>query len=333
MNSVPVFVGLDYHSQNVQVCVLDAQGQPLLNRSLANDWQEIHAAVTAKGQVRRVAIEACCGAAELAQQLSDRGGWQVDLGHPGYMARMKQGPDKSDFTDSCLAADLTRVGYLPKVWLAPANIRELRRLVRYRQQLVDQQRDVKLRMGALLRDLRLRSQYSRWSKDWLAWVAGTDELPEHSRWIMDQHLLCLRELARQIKKTEQRLTAATADDPAVKKLLSFRGIGRVTAWALRAEVGRFDRFRTGKQLAKFCGLSPCNASTGAKQADAGLIFSGSRLLKSVLIEAAHRLRRLDPRWRELGDRLTAAGKNGSVVSPAVANRWVRWLFHQLKEVA
>lgn len=333
MNSVPVYVGLDYHSQNVQVCVLNQDGQLLLNRSLPNDWRQIHAAATARGQVQRAAIEACCGAADLAQQLIDRGGWHVDLGHPGYMARMKQGPDKSDFTDSRLAADLTRVGYLPKVWLAPAGIRELRRLVRYRQQLVDQRRDVKLRIGALLRDLRLSSPHTRWSKPWREWLAGTDQLPRHSRWIMDQHLQRLAELSRQIQQAEERLEEATAEDPAVKRLREFKGIGKVTAWALRAEVGRFDRFATGKQLARFCGLSPCNASTGTRQADAGLIVSGNRLLKSVLIEAAQRLRRLDPRWKALGDRLAAAGKCGSVVAAAVANRWVRLLFHQLREVA
>ena len=50
---------------------------------------------------------------------------------------MKSSPDKSDYSDGQLIADLTRVGYLPRVWLAPAYIRELRQLVNHRQQLVD----------------------------------------------------------------------------------------------------------------------------------------------------------------------------------------------------
>jgi len=33
MSSVPVFVGLDYHQDSVQVCVLDADGSRLANRS------------------------------------------------------------------------------------------------------------------------------------------------------------------------------------------------------------------------------------------------------------------------------------------------------------
>ena len=52
-------------------------------------------------------------------------------------------------------------------------------------------------------------------------------------------------------------------------------------------------------------------------------------LRAVLIEAAHRLARLDPKWRALAVRRRRAGKPGSLVA-AVANRWVRWLFHQVQ---
>ena len=54
---------------------------------------------------------------------------------------------------------------------------------------------------------------------------------------------------------------------------------------------RFDRFRNGKQLARLCGVTPWNASSGERQADAGFIKAGNRDLRRVLIEAAHRLRR------------------------------------------
>ena len=98
---------------------------------------------------------------------------------------------------------------------------------------------------------------------------------------------------------------------------------------MRAEIGRFDRFRSGKQLARFCGLTPRNASSGQRQADAGLIRAGNPQLRATLIEAAQRLRRTDPRWQDFSERLTAAGKSGSVATAAVANRWIRWLYHQM----
>jgi len=129
------------------------------------------------------------------------------------------------------------------------------------------------------------------------------------------------------------LAEVTADDPEVARLQEQPGIGPVTAWTLRAEIGRFDRFRSGKQLARFCGLSPRNASSGNRQADAGLIRAANPQLRATLIEAAHRLARFDPKWRTLGLRLRTAGKPGSVTAAAVANRWIRWLFHQMQPTA
>ena len=83
-------------------------------------------------------------------------------------------------------------------------------------------------------------------------------------------------------------------------------------------------------MAWFCGLSPRNASSGQRQADAGLIQAGNRQLRTVLIEAAHRLMRYDERWLKLNHKLRLRGKPGSVVAAAVANRWVRGLFHHMQ---
>jgi hypothetical protein len=52
-----------------------------------------------------------------------------------------------------ILSDLERVGYLPKVWTAPDEVCELRRVVRYRQQLVEERRAVKLRISSTLSTL------------------------------------------------------------------------------------------------------------------------------------------------------------------------------------
>jgi transposase len=67
-----VFVGLDYHSESVQVCVLAQNGKMLVNRSCRNDWRAVTSCVREKlgSQVQvQAAIEACCGAADLADEL------------------------------------------------------------------------------------------------------------------------------------------------------------------------------------------------------------------------------------------------------------------------
>ena len=325
-------VGLDYHQDFVQVCVLDEAGKVVTNTRVPNDWRRVVAAVPAGGGVQ-AALEACCGAANLADELVEQAGWSVSLAHPGFVARMKQNPDKTDFSDARLLADLLRVGYLPKVWLAPADLRELRRLVRYRQQKVNERRNVKLRIRAILRDHRLQIEEGKpWTKKWLRRLAF-DQIGGDSAWILEQHLASLQRLNGEIQEIERRLEERVADDALVRKLREQKGIGLITAATMRAEIGRFDRFRTGKQLARFCGLTPRNCSSGNRQADAGVIQAGNPQLRAVIVEAVHRLTRFDQRWLKLAHQLKRRGKHNCVVIAAVANRYIRWLHHTLQPEA
>ena len=333
MEQDKVYVGLDYHQHSVQVCVVDPEGRQLRNRSVGNSVCEIAGVAAGLGPVAGVTIEACCGAADLAEALRKEVHWPVELAHAGYVNRMKGNPDKTDYSDARLLADLCRTGYVPRVWLAPSSIRQLRSLVDHRQQLVNERRTTKVRLLSVLRENRVQlPETRRWSKNWMVWVKSVQGVGEHGRWIIDRHLVNLGRLEADIRAVEARLKETTADDPVVNALREQPGVGPVTAWMLRAHIGWFDRFKSGKHLARYCGLSPRNASSGKKQTDGGMIRTGDPYLKAVLVEAAHRLARHEDRWNALGAKLRKKGKPGSVVAVAIANRWVRWLYHQMKEI-
>jgi transposase len=334
MEQNQVYVGLDYHEHSVQVCVVNAGGVVLRNRSVGNSVCDVRRVADGLGPVGGVTIEACCGSADFAENLRREVSWPVVLAHPGFVNRMKSNPDKSDYTDARMLAELGRAGFVPPVWLAPAPIRELRSLVGYRQQLVNEKRASKVRLLSVLREHRVQhpSPIRRWTRAWMTWVKTVEGVGAHGRWIIDRHLAHLERLGDDIKLAEARLTEATREDPVVNKLLEQPGIGVVTAWMLRAQIGWFDRFKSGKQLARYCGLSPRNASSGRRQGDAGMIRAGDPYLKAVLVEAGHRLARLDEHWKSLASKLRKKGKPGSVVAVAIANRWIRWLYHQMKEI-
>jgi len=48
----------------------------------------------------------------------------------------------------------------------------------------------------------------------------------------------------------------------------------------------------------------------------------------MIIEAAHRLMRYEDRWLKLACQLRRRGKHPCVIAVAVANRFIRQLFHQ-----
>lgn len=92
----------------------------MANRKCANNWERVERLVRQHGVPQRVAIEACSGAAHLADELIVHAGWPVRFTHPGYVARLKQSRDKTDGSDARLLADLDRVGSLP-----PGSVRQV----------------------------------------------------------------------------------------------------------------------------------------------------------------------------------------------------------------
>lgn len=198
MQSIKVFVGLDYHSDSIRVCVMSDDGEELFNRSTGCDVGYVveaieNAVARTKGKrdkepcvavVQGVALEACTGSAEFARRLTEATDWTVKLAHAGAVHRLKQGPDKTDHGDAWHLANLIRVNYLPEVWLADETTRQLRHLVRYRQSLMADAKDIKLRIRSLLKEDGVREACERgaWTKAWREWLK-TVSLPEHSRWI------------------------------------------------------------------------------------------------------------------------------------------------------
>lgn len=333
MDMLPVSVGLDYHEDTIRVCVMEPDGKVRFNRDVPNDVRRVASVIQVYGQPAGVVLEACCGAADFATQLIQQTGWNVCLAHPGYVRHMKRGPDKTDAHDAELLADLLRMHHVPEVWLADSTTRQLRRLVRYREGLKAERKNVKLRIRALLREERVPApaQLSPWTKAWKAWL--TTAVPgEHAAWVMQRLLAQLEGLEIEMREAEERMAQATADDPDTQRLRAQPGIGLITAVMLRAEIGRFDRFGSGKQLARFCGVTPCNASSGRRQADAGLIKSGNSELRAALIQLAQRLPRCDAHWREMKTHLCRT-KPANVATCAIANRWLRRLYHIMKEPA
>lgn len=327
-------IGVDYHDKVVRVCILNSEGETLSNKDCANNEVAVAEHIGRYGRVESVAIEACTGSAHFADRLHCHTGWRVKLCHPGYVRRMKNNPDKSDKTDAQLIGDLNRVGYLPEVWLAPSELRDLRGLVRYRQQQVERFKAVKIRIRAILRHNRVAvpKEFGLWSKRGLEFLRGLSGLAEHGQWILSRHLKEYAAAEEELKVCLRRFEERVKGDRIVQKLLEYKGIGLITAAIMRAEIGYFGRFRNGKQLSRFCGVTPRNASSGERQADAGLIKAGNGVLKSAIIEAAQRLVRYDSEWNKFALELRKQGKPTCVIIGAVANRWTRQLLYTMREI-
>lgn len=210
----------------------------------------------------------------------------------------------------------------------------MRALVRHRHGLVQQRTQAKLRLRAALRQYRITPQDSPWTIKGKKWLLDHKNITSESLlYLLQDHYDTIEFFDKKIANVTEQMQLATTDDPVVQQLLRQPGVGVITAITLRALVGHFDRFRTGKQLAHFCGVCPLNNSSAGKTTTGGLIKAGDDVLRQVLIETSHRLIRYDEQWKTMADRLRANGKKACVIVAAVANRWIRRLFHQMGEPA
>lgn len=332
-------LGIDFHQRVARVCGMGGEGVVLFQENCDSDAAYIDKYVRwqlGAGKFRlRAAIEACGGSAKLAEELRSRG-WEVRLAHPATVARLSKHRDKTDKQDAHVLADLLRVGYLPEVYLAPERQRQLRSLVRYRQQLAKQRGQIKLRVRGLMREAHLKiREASPWTQGWVQELRERiGELGEERAWICQQLLEELTHVKNRLEAAEQRLRIAVALAPGSDRLLAQPGIGLITAAMLLAEIGDFSRFRNGKQLSRYCGLAPVNHSSGERDRQLGIGKACNGDLRRVLIEASHRLSRYVPRWRDMKMHLLREGKKRAVATVAVANRWLRWLHYEMtQEVA
>jgi transposase len=111
----------------------------------------------------------------------------------------------------------------------------------------------------------------------------------------------LSELLDRMNPTIQELTAAVEQEakkrPEVLRLMTHPGVGPLTALAFVLIIGTPERFHCGKQIGSYIGLIPCEDSSAGRQRLGHISKQGNKLLRYLLVEAAHAAVRFDPDWR------------------------------------
>ena len=111
-------------------------------------------------------------------------------------------------------------------------------------------------------------------------------LPLALRRVLSEMVEEIVELERRIKGCEHDLDALAQDIPAIALLRTVPGMGRLTATALYAVVGDPSRFRSGRHLASFLGLTPSEHSSGDRRRLGHIHKHGDTYLRTLLCHGA-----------------------------------------------
>jgi transposase len=144
---------------------------------------------------------------------------------------------KNDKVDAAILAQLLRADLLPEAWIAPAEVRQLRALLRHRASLVRLRTQLRNRIHAVAADYGYDRSASYWTGPGRGWLAEL-ELPAASREIVTDCLAVIDGLAPVIDRIDGELHTHAKADPRVKVLRALPGVGEFTALVTAAEIRR-----------------------------------------------------------------------------------------------
>jgi transposase len=232
---------------------------------------------------------------------------------------------------------------LPAVWVPDKQTRDDRELIRARLELAEKQTEVKAQVQMLLKRHGLEKPPglgSTWTVKYWGWLTALSQAAEQG-WGLRQalgsllrQLKTLREEIRQIDKPLEAMAEEERHKPIVEELRKEHGVGLLTALVYRTEIGYAGRFRRGRQVGKFSGLTPTSHESGQQNDRKGHISrQGPPRLRKILCQASWAHIRNDPRSKRLYQRLVRRNpKKKKIAIVAVMRQLAVRLWHRMRKV-
>lgn len=253
-------------------------------------------------QPNKVVIETCT-ISGWVYDLCQGQGYAVVVANPSNEAwQWRNVKRKTDKDDGLKLAKLEALGQIDPVHMPTQQMREYRRLVKYRKVLVGRVNQIKNSIRALL-DAHGKS-LSSGNKAWTQ--AGMEQLESYRksyaecsleelwRGELDVELTLLDSLWQQRARVDQQLEAMAKQDERVQRLMTIPGVGRRTAEVIATMIDDPHRFEHGRQVSAYAGLVPEQRQSGQTNRLGAITKRGSRLLRGALVEIAWMLLRYNP---------------------------------------
>ena len=281
-----IYIGVDFHARQQTICYLTTETGELVTCELKHQDKEVVRAFYAQfsGQVV-VGLEAS-GYSPWFERMLEELGCEVWLGHATEIRRRARWRQKNDRRDAELILDLMLHDEFPRLHRGAVQSREVLRMLRYRQKLIK----IRTMSKNSLQALALQAGVARRSH--LFTREGKQELTAAlmspaMQWQREHWLQLLEPLNQQVLEAMVWLKAQSKGDVEVARLRTHPGIGLLTSLCLAHTLQPVDRFRNTRKVAAYAGFDPVERSSAEHKRFLGISKAGSRLLRHLMVEAAH----------------------------------------------
>ena len=287
------YIGFDVHKKSVSYCVKTASGEMVQEGQLVARREVLRAWAAAQAQPWRGAMEATLFSAWIYDTLKPYA-QQLDMGHPARMKAITAGKKKSDRLDARTIADLLRCNLLPTCYVLSPEMRDLRRLLRYRQLVVGQSVRMQNKMAGLLMETGAPFVKAKLhGKKYFTQLLETlQEVPESVKDLLRMSRGAMEMFEASQKRLVKRLLTEPALQARVERLASIPGVGPITALTWALEIADPQRFPSIGDAVSYCGLTTAFRASAGQEQRGPISKQRNAWLQTALIEAA----KLAPRW-------------------------------------
>jgi len=317
-----IYIGVDFHARQQTICYLTTDnGELRLHELKHQNKQEVRAFYSQfEGHVI-VGLEAS-GYSPWFERLLEELGCEVWLGHATEIRRRARWRQKNDRRDAELILDLMLHDEFPRLYLPPLQSREVLRMLRYRQKLVK----IRTMEKNSLQALALQSGLAKGSH--LFTKAGQQELraavmSPAMQWQREQWLQLLEPLNQRLTETQLWLKQQSLADQRIARLRTHPGIGLLTSLCLVHSLEPVTRFRNQRKVVAYAGLEPLERSSAERIRFLGISKAGSRILRYLLVEAAHVAVRKDEELKRFYQRLAERRGRAKAMTAAARKLLIR----------
>jgi len=320
------YIGLDVHKRTVAFCEKRADGETISTGSFSTRKAGIAEWAAQRTQPWIGAMEATLFSGHLYDALTPYA-VEIQVGHPARIKAISTAKHKNDAADAETLANLLRADLFPECHMPSPLVRELRRVLRYRNFLVRQAVTMKVKTTGLLMEVGAEYDAKRihGQRYFDALLDTLDDVPNS---VLDM-LRTSRAAMETFQDAQKRLVKALADHShlreRVERLMSIPGVGVITALTWALEIDDPARFANLKKVQSYCGLCSGQNESAGKNKNGPLSKQRNAHLQSTLIEAA----KLAPRWNLQLAKVHAASlaqdNNRNRATCAVARKLVAYL--------
>jgi transposase len=322
------YVGLDIHKKVIAFCVKSADGEIVKEGKIHATRQAVAELASSIDKPWTGAMEATMFTGWIYDTLTELG-YDVKVSDPFMLKAITASKKKSDRNDARILADALRSNFLPEIYMTTSKIRDLRRVLRFRNMMVRMAVRMKNKMSGILMEVGAEYNKSRLhGKRYFSELLETLEYVPES--VID--ILGISRSSLEFFTTwQKRLLKGLAEHPdlaeRVNRLMSIDGVGQVTALTWALEVGEPHRFKSSKKAVSYCGLCSALKESAGKSRRGPLSKQRNSNLQTILIEAAKLAPRYNSQLAEVYAREVEKKGNSNKATIAVARKLVAYLLY------